>query len=256
MGSIVDGIFGGDDAAEDAADAQVKASEASIEFQKEALEQIRGDLAPFRDAGETGITPLVDLITNPQAQIDFLNNNPIFTAANDEINRVVTANQAAKGKLGSGGTLEELQKRFVANGLGILNQQQGALQNLVTIGQNAAAQTGTATQNTAAQVGSNLTDIGNADAAGIIGAQNANAALADSALALGGLILASDERVKTEKERVGTLDNGIPVYLFRYKGDATTRIGVMAQDVEKINPEAVIEHDGVKYVDHSKLRAA
>ena len=94
MGSIVDGIFGGDDAAEDAADAQVKASEASIEFQKEALEQIRGDLAPFRDAGETGITPLVDLITNPQAQIDFLNNNPIFTAANDEINRVVTANQA------------------------------------------------------------------------------------------------------------------------------------------------------------------
>jgi len=48
------------------------------------------------------------------------------------------------------------------------------------------------------------------------------------------------------------LDNGLPVYLFNYKGDTTPQIGLMAQDVEKVNKDAVTEIDGIKHVYYTK----
>lgn len=53
----------------------------------------------------------------------------------------------------------------------------------------------------------------------------------------------SDRRLKDDVERIGILYNGLPVYKFTYKHDPSDRIhvGVMAQDVEKSNPDAVIE---------------
>lgn len=54
-------------------------------------------------------------------------------------------------------------------------------------------------------------------------------------------ILASDERLKEGAVRVGVLDNGVPVYRYRYKGGVTPVIGVMAQDLAKVRPDLV--HD-------------
>lgn len=62
----------------------------------------------------------------------------------------------------------------------------------------------------------------------------------------------SDDRAKEDINRVGTLANGLPVYLFRYKGDPQIHMGVMAQDVEKDNPEAVIEINGIKHVNYER----
>ncbi len=64
--------------------------------------------------------------------------------------------------------------------------------------------------------------------------------------------LVSDRRMKENISQVGKLDNGLPVYVFNYKGDRTPQIGVMAQDVEKVNEDAVIEVDGVKMVNYKK----
>ena len=61
----------------------------------------------------------------------------------------------------------------------------------------------------------------------------------------------SDRRVKTDIKRVGSLDNGLPVYLYRYKGQSTPEIGLMAQDVERVNPSAVIEISGIKAVNYA-----
>ena len=58
----------------------------------------------------------------------------------------------------------------------------------------------------------------------------------------GGALLFSDRRLKKDIHRVGKLDNGLPVYLFTYKGDDTPMIGLMADEVERIHPEAVIEN--------------
>lgn len=71
----------------------------------------------------------------------------------------------------------------------------------------------------------------------------------------GAAILASDRRVKTDVKRVGFLDDGLPVYLFRYKAGGPPQIGLMAQDVEKEIPSAVVEVNGVKHVDYQKAAA-
>lgn len=66
-------------------------------------------------------------------------------------------------------------------------------------------------------------------------------------------IMASDARLKTDIERVGTLDNGLPVYLYRYKAGGPPHIGVMAQDVEKVKPEAVYTNAaGFRLVDYAE----
>ena len=63
----------------------------------------------------------------------------------------------------------------------------------------------------------------------------------------------SDRRLKTDIKRVGALENGLPVSLFRYKGDPTPRIGLMADEVERVRPEAVIERpDGFKVVRYDR----
>lgn len=56
--------------------------------------------------------------------------------------------------------------------------------------------------------------------------------------ALGGWMM-SDERLKTDIDRVGETPEGIPVKTFRYKGSPMMHLGMMAQDVEKKRPEAV-----------------
>lgn len=69
------------------------------------------------------------------------------------------------------------------------------------------------------------------------------------------LIMASDRRVKTDIKRVGTLDNGLPVYVYRYKAGGPPHIGVMAQDVQEVRPDAVHDIDGVLHVDYLKAVA-
>lgn len=70
-------------------------------------------------------------------------------------------------------------------------------------------------------------------------------------------IAASDRRIKKDIKRIGMHAGNYgeyPMYNFKYKGDDTPQRGVMAQDVEKINPSAVGENgSGIKYVDYSKL---
>jgi len=64
----------------------------------------------------------------------------------------------------------------------------------------------------------------------------------------------SDRRLKEDIKRVGTANNGLPIYKFKYKGDPNeqTHIGFMAQDVEKVHPEAVGLAGGYKTVDYDK----
>ena len=69
------------------------------------------------------------------------------------------------------------------------------------------------------------------------------------------MTLLCDERAKNIIRQVGFLPNGIPMYEFTYKNDAeqTVWIGPMAQEVEQVIPEAVIEVDGIKRVIADKL---
>ena len=62
----------------------------------------------------------------------------------------------------------------------------------------------------------------------------------------------SDRRLKHDIHRIGETDEGLPIYKFKYKGDDKTNIGFMADEVEKIHPEAVGESHGFKTVDYDR----
>jgi hypothetical protein len=69
--------------------------------------------------------------------------------------------------------------------------------------------------------------------------------------------LISDARLKDNIRRIGTADNGLPIYSFTYKGDTTTHIGLMAQDVAPVNPDAVMTMpNGFMAVDYGKALEA
>lgn len=72
--------------------------------------------------------------------------------------------------------------------------------------------------------------------------------LGSSAIAL------SDVRLKRDLIPLNGEIGGFPVYSFRYVGDQTRHIGVMAQDVIKSRPDAVITHpSGFMLVDYGAL---
>jgi hypothetical protein len=65
---------------------------------------------------------------------------------------------------------------------------------------------------------------------------------------------ASDRRLKTNIKKVGMTDAGLPVYTYKYKGDDVTHMGVMAQEVEEVFPEAVEEINGFKAVHYDLIK--
>lgn len=55
---------------------------------------------------------------------------------------------------------------------------------------------------------------------------------------LGGMAM-SDRRLKENIRPVGKLNNGLTVYVFNWKGQDTPLLGLIAQEVQKVIPEAV-----------------
>jgi hypothetical protein len=75
-------------------------------------------------------------------------------------------------------------------------------------------------------------------------------AAAPAALAL------SDVRAKTDIRRIGTVSDGIRLYSFRYRGDWVPYVGVIAQEVREVRPDAVAADDvGLLLVDYTKINA-
>jgi hypothetical protein len=106
----------------------------------------------------------------------------------------------------------------------------------------------------------------NAAMGGFNAQQAAQANLNSGLMGLGGTLgaaaLMSDIRTKENITQVYWLPNGLPVYTYEYKPEYKdeaghgVHIGVMAQEVEMVQPEAVITRaDGIKLVDYGVLNA-
>lgn len=77
----------------------------------------------------------------------------------------------------------------------------------------------------------------------------AQSGLANGLFGLGSAALTafSDRRTKKDIKRVGKMDKGLNLYSYRYKWDGADdpkRIGFMADEVERVAPEAVMEGPG------------
>lgn len=66
------------------------------------------------------------------------------------------------------------------------------------------------------------------------------------------IIKASDRRVKEDIKKVGEVE-GHNIYKFRYKGGGPVQLGVIAQEVERKNPDAVTTIGGVKHVKYGEI---
>ena len=77
------------------------------------------------------------------------------------------------------------------------------------------------------------------------------------------MAIPSDRRLKQDIVRVGTHALGIGLYLYRYRPalharfGSGRRLGVMADEVEAVLPEAVVvQADGYRHVDYARLGLA
>lgn len=104
------------------------------------------------------------------------------------------------------------------------------------------------------------TGVGGVDYTGLVN-QKYQADLANSQSTMGGLFglagaglsLFSDRRLKRDIRKVGTLDNGLPVYAYRYVTGGPVMLGLMADEVAEVAPEAVSLHEsGYAMVDYGR----
>lgn len=70
-----------------------------------------------------------------------------------------------------------------------------------------------------------------------------------------GIFTVSDKRMKANISEIGVM-NGIPLYEYTYRGEDRVRLGVMAQDVQKIVPFAVKDFGAFLAVDYDMALAA
>ena len=73
-----------------------------------------------------------------------------------------------------------------------------------------------------------------------------------------GMLAMSDARLKTDVREIGSLQlpgGPVPIKTFRYHGDPVRRMGMVAQDVEKVDPQAVFTHPvtGFKGLNYARV---
>jgi hypothetical protein len=206
--------------------------------------------------------------------------------------RGLESSAAARGGLLSGSTLKGITRynqdaasqeftnalnRYQAERSGTLNPYQ----SMAGMGQSVANQVGNMGMNYANQAGETYQNAANARASGYIGQANAvtgaignisnqyyqnqlmnrvfpqqptnyaNSPYND--LQDPGGIGYSDIRLKTNIQRIGTRPDGLGVYKFEYIWGGGDQVGLMAQEVQNVYPEAIGEANGFLTVDYSKV---
>ncbi len=181
----------------------------------------------------------------------------------DVANQLNAANSLYGAQNSTSGLLSGLTQQALANQQQGVASSQDALnaQNYTPQQQLALAQLAQSipAQNLGllAQIGVPIAGLGSQSSGTTQGTQQMSGTQQFATLAGGiGNLLKSDMRLKEDIVPVGTLFDGTPVYGYRYKGAPAYHIGLMAQDVEKTTPEAVIEINGYKAVDYRAATAA
>lgn len=142
--------------AEDAARTQAEAYQ-------QAAKQNQRALQPYTQLGESAVNQINTIQADPTG---YLNTNTFYQSLAKDAEQRLLANQAAKGKVGSGGTAAALQNELTLLGTGLVNQDLARLQGQANTGQVAASNVGgTNASYTAAA--------GDANATGQVASQNA-----------------------------------------------------------------------------------
>lgn len=152
---------------------QYAGNQAAINEENKIQQQTQANEAPFINAGQTAATNESNLINSPTAQLNYVQNNPFFNSLKDQATNTLLANEAAQGKVGSGGTAKALQDELLQLGTGLVNNQVSNLQTQANTGVNAASGSNSALTNTGGNIASANSAQGTNLGAGVVGASNA-----------------------------------------------------------------------------------
>lgn len=235
--------------------------------------QIYGDSvsagAPWLELGQQGASGLssqLSALTTPFNGASF-EQDPSYQFLQDESNKAVQRSASAQGSLFAPSTAKALQDRSSALASteygNAFNRDQQSKQSIYdmlmgvsNVGQTQAANNAQSGWNYADAVSNNNIGLQNA----VLGAAQSKNANTQSMLGnwinLGakvGAAAASDIRLKNNINIIGNR-NGHNIYHFNYKNDPTKRYeGVMAQEVAKTRPDAVVDIGGFLHVYYDKL---
>lgn len=241
-------------AATDAANTQAAAGREAIEFEKSARETAQGFFEPFAGVAQRGLEG-ASFLGDSQAQFDFLQGNPLFKLALENANTQTQQSAASRGRLSAGDTLQDLSSNVLLAASPLIDRQRQDITNLLNLGTGVTESQANIAIGESANVGNLLTDIGAAQAAGGVGAANAQTQGNQNLASLAGsaALAFSDERLKTNVQNSGKKGdhnwytwswNDLAKTVFGLTGDAE---GVIAQEAIKITPDAVILDDSGYY---------
>ncbi len=249
-----------EDAAIQSAQTQADSGQAAIEEFRRASAEGQAIFDPFQQLGQQGLDQS-QFLTDPNAQFDFLQNNPLFQMGLDNANTVTQQSAAARGRLSAGDTLQQLNNNALLTAQPLISNQQNSIQNLLNQGLQTATNQGNIAIGEGTNVANTTTDIGAALAAGQVGAANANSQGGQNLLQLGTQIYSafSDPSLKENIELIGT-KNGFNIYTWDWNELANEELGltgssegVMADEVNEVMPEAVEYKDGFMHVNYSMI---
>jgi hypothetical protein len=324
VGAGLGSSVGGAGAARDAADTQAQAGREAIAAQERMFGVTQQNIRPYLDLGAQYAGTLASLgATDPR----FADMGPMRPGSGSYATQqfgpaelaaglapnyewvkqqgLMAANNQASalgGVAGTGGMRSAID--YATNLAGNAYQQAfnnyqsqrnsifGNLRDIASLGSNAAVGQGTISSNVGNSIGNTITGIGNAQAAGGIGAANAIAGGIGNAIGGYGYLTNmglgsgpntvpgwyaratspgagawnaqngadlntlnfSDIRLKEDIKPIGFTKKGTPLYKWKWKGSGTEGQGVLAQEVLGLDPTAVaMDRDGVLMVDYAKV---
>lgn len=269
LGDTVGGITGAKQAgkaAESAGATQAAAAERGIEEQRRQFDALIELMAPYVGAGKGALGQQQALIglqgaEAQQQAVGGFEQSPLFRAITRQGEEAILQQASATGGL-RGGNVQAALAQFrpqVLNAL--IEQQYNRLGGLSALGQASAAGQASQGMESASNIANLLANQGAAIAGGQLARGNvARQSFGDvmniaqtGAQAAGAYAKFSDIRLKKNIKQIGKRPDGLSVYEFDYVWGGKRQVGLMAQEVRGIYPDAVSESGGYLMVDYSKV---
>jgi len=173
--------LGGQQGEDESREASLKAEEELLTAQDKSIAETRrataegqAFLQPFGGVGLQGAEQ-AGFLTDPQAQFDFLQSNPLFQLSLDNANTQTNKFAASRGRLSAGDTLQQLSNNVLLSAAPLIQSQKQSIGDLLNLGVNVAGNQGSLLTGQGASLAGGIVGSANVNTAGAnVGAQNIN----------------------------------------------------------------------------------
>lgn len=232
MGKVFSAVFGGK--------SSKSKQQSTSSSQNLAYQPVSQAYSPLMSYATSGADSLKKLLGGDTSEFDAYRAGTGYDFEKDRGESGIMTLLGSKGMRNSGAALKSLVQFNDGLQRSSINQYVEKLLGLTGIGFNA---------------GNQLTQAGNTSQSQSTG--KSSSFESDGIGKFIGSIIASDRRLKEDIKKVGQLDNGLNVYTYKYLNGKTTYVGVMADEVAEVMPEALgPTMNGFMTVDYGKVREA